>query len=236
MLALAIAGGLLALGLKPSAGSDTFVSRSSASFQATAQDHRDFGGDAVVILIKEPLTDLVQTKDLAMVTFLEACLAGQYVVPSEQLQAFQPAPPGAHAPYGGYASPCGKLMRSRPVQVVYGPGTFLNRAVAAVNLEISALLRGVPIAIRQAGDAAQKLALARGLSRAQADAAAKAAGRSSSSSSSSSSSGWRSTPGSRARRGSTTRVHRRRSCSIGRAARTSRKSRFAYLFPTRARR
>ena len=90
--ALAIAGGLLALGLKPSAGSDTFVSRSSSSFQATDQDHRNFGGDAVVILIKEPLTSLVETKDLATVTFLEACLAGQYVVPSQQLQSFQPAP------------------------------------------------------------------------------------------------------------------------------------------------
>ena len=46
VLALAIAGGLLALGLKPSAGSDTFVSRSSSSFRATDDDHRHFGGDA----------------------------------------------------------------------------------------------------------------------------------------------------------------------------------------------
>ncbi len=175
VLALAVAGGLLSLGLGPSAGSDTFVSRSSANFRATDQDHRNFGGDAVVILIKEPLSDLTQSNDLAVVTFLEACLAGQYVVPSEQLQAFEPAPPGAHAPYGGFASPCGELMRARPVQVVYGPGTFLNRAVAAVNIEISALLRGVPIAIRQAGDAARRLAVARGLGRAQALQDAKAA-------------------------------------------------------------
>src|SRR6516225_539083 len=111
VVAVAVGGGLLALGLKPSAGSDTFVSRSSASFKATDQDHRHFGGDAVAILIKEPLTDLVQTKDLAVVTFLEACLAGQYAVPSEQLNSFQPAPPGAHAPYGGWKSPCGKLMK-----------------------------------------------------------------------------------------------------------------------------
>ena len=48
VLALALAGALLALGLKPSAGSDTFVSRSSSSFQATDQDHRHFGGDAVI--------------------------------------------------------------------------------------------------------------------------------------------------------------------------------------------
>jgi hydrophobe/amphiphile efflux-3 (HAE3) family protein len=175
VLALALAGGLLSLGLKPSAGSDTFVSRSSASFQATDQDHRDFGGDAVVILVREPLTDLVRSNDLTAVTFLEACLGGQYVVPSEQLGAFEPAPAAAHAPYGGWGSPCGKLMRSKPVQVVYGPGTFLNRAVAAVNVEIRMLVRQVPLDIRAAGDAARKLALARGLSRAQANAAAKSA-------------------------------------------------------------
>ncbi len=176
VLALALAGALLALGLKPSAGSDTFVSRSSSSFQATAQDHRDFGGDAVAILIKEPLRDLVQSKDLAKVTFLEACLAGQYAVPSEQLQAFQPAPPGAHAPYGGLGSACGKLMRAKPVQVVYGPGTFLNQAVAAVNLAVTSLLKNARQAVTSAQSAARRLALGRGLTSKQADAAAKAAG------------------------------------------------------------
>jgi hydrophobe/amphiphile efflux-3 (HAE3) family protein len=175
-LALAIAGGLLALGLKPSAGSDTFVSRSSKTFQATDQDHRNFGGDAVVILIKEPLTDLVETKDLATVTFLEACLAGEYVVPSSQLMSFQPAPPGAHAPYGGYGSPCGKLMAARPVQVVYGPGTFLNRAVAAVNTEILAIENSAKAAIANAERAAYTVALGEHLSRKQALAAATAAG------------------------------------------------------------
>src|SRR5438552_14551600 len=85
VLAVAIAGGILALGLSPSAGSDTFVSRSAASFRATDDDHQHFGSDAVIILIREPMTDLVETKDLATVTFLEACLAGQYVVPSAQL-------------------------------------------------------------------------------------------------------------------------------------------------------
>ena len=176
VLTLAIAGGLVALGLKPSAGTDTFVSRSSADYRATALDHREFGGDAVAILIREPLRDLVDTKDLAKVTFLEACLAGQYAVPSEQLQAFQPAPAGAHPPYGGWGSPCGKLMKAKPVQVVYGPGTFLNQAVAAVNRAVSSLLANARSAVIEAQSAAHRLALARGLGRAQAVAAAKAAG------------------------------------------------------------
>ena len=175
VLALALAGALLALGLKPSTGTDTYVSRSSSTFQATDRDHHDFGGDAVIILIKEPLTNLVETKDLANVTFLEACLAGQYVVPSQQLQSFQPAPAGAHAPYGGLNSPCGKLMKAKPVQVVYGPGTFLNRAVAAVNTETRALLTGAQQAVQSSCNAAYQLALGRGLTKTQATNACKAA-------------------------------------------------------------
>src|SRR5581483_6762771 len=79
VVALALAGGLLALGLKPSAGTDTFVGRSTSSYKATADDQRHFGDDSVVILIKESLPNLVETKDLATVTQLESCLAGQYV-------------------------------------------------------------------------------------------------------------------------------------------------------------
>src|SRR5689334_15731924 len=87
VLALALGGALLSLGLKPSAGADTFVGRSSSSYQATAEDQRHFGDDAVIILINESLPNLVETKDLATVTQLEACLAGQYVVANANLRA-----------------------------------------------------------------------------------------------------------------------------------------------------
>lgn len=175
VLALALGGAGLALRLQPSAGSDTFVSRSSASFQATDQDHRHFGGDPVVVLIRESLPNLVETKDLATVTQLEACLAGQVVVANETLASFVPSGPGA-TPYGGWHSPCGKLMKARPAQVVYGPGTFLNRAVAAVNQQIQAMLAGARQAVSQAEQAAYQLALGRGQNRQQALAAAQAAG------------------------------------------------------------
>ena len=128
VLALALAGGALALRLTPNTATDTFVSRSSPSFQASLDDEQHFGGDPVVILIREPLTDLVETKDLGVVSELEACLAGQVLVASQQLQAFTPAPPGSQTPYGGWSSPCGRLAKAQPTQVVYGPGTFLNRA------------------------------------------------------------------------------------------------------------
>src|SRR5579884_552428 len=172
--ALAVACGLLALGLEPSTGTDTFVSRSSADYQATQTDLHRFGGNAVVILIREPLTDLVESKDLGTITELEACLNGEVVVPDQQLAAFVPAPAGSQPPYGGRASPCGKLMRHRLAQVVYGPGTFLNRAVAAVRTEMLALESGAAKAVRNAESAARRLARAKGLSAAQAGQAAKA--------------------------------------------------------------
>jgi uncharacterized protein len=176
VLALALAGAALALRLQPNTNSDTFVGRSSESFQASLDDYNHFGGDPVVILIQEPLTDLVETKDLATVSQLEACLAWQVLVVSQQLQAFTPAPPGTQAPYGGWNSPCGKLMKARPAQVVYGPGTFLNRAVAAVNQEIVALTQSAQQAVATAKKNAYQAALAGHMSRAQALQEENAAG------------------------------------------------------------
>jgi uncharacterized protein len=176
VLALALGGGALALRLTPNTSTDTFVNRSSPSYQASLDDERHFGGDPVVILIREPLTDLVETKDLGIVSELEACLAGQVLVPNQQLQAFTPAPAGSQTPYGGRDSPCGKLARLRPAQVVYGPGTFLNRAVAAVNQEVLALERGAVQAVNNARQAAYKLALAKHMSKKQALVEENAAG------------------------------------------------------------
>ncbi len=173
VLAMAIAGGILALGLKPSAGTDTFVNRSSPAFQATAEDQRHFGDDAVIILVREKLTNLVETKDLATITELEACLGGQYVQANSKLRAFTAV---KHAPYGGWGSPCGKLMRSRAAQVVYGPGTFLNQAVAAVNHGISSMLSSANAASTSAAQQAYALAIGRGMSKRKALAEANAAG------------------------------------------------------------
>ncbi|HEY2260920.1 MAG TPA: MMPL family transporter, partial [Solirubrobacteraceae bacterium] len=175
VVALAVGGGLLSLGLRPSAGTDTFVGRSSSSYRATADDQRHFGDDAVIILIRESLPNLVQTKDLATVTQLEACLAGQYVTANSNLRAFTPV--ANHAPYGGQNSPCGELMRTQPAQVVYGPGTFLNRAVAAVNTQIAGMMKGVTTSVKTAELNAFKLAIGKGLSKKAALTDATAAGR-----------------------------------------------------------
>src|SRR5260370_5416461 len=155
--ALAVIGAGLATGLEPNAGSDTFVSRSSPSYQATADDHQHFGGDAVIVLINEPLPDLVETKDLATVSQLEACLAGETLVPNQTLGSFTPAPASA-TPYGGRNSPCGQLAKDRPVQVVYGPGTFLNRALSAVNTQVRTLISSANQAVQRYCQAASHLA------------------------------------------------------------------------------
>jgi uncharacterized protein len=173
VLALAIAGGILALGLKPSAGTDTFVNRSSAAYRATADDQRHFGDDAVIILVREKLTNLVETRDLATITQLEACLGGQYVQANSTLRAFTAV---KHAAYGGSSSPCGHLMASHAAQVVYGPGTFLNQAVAAVNNGISSMLSGAKSASTSAAQKAYALALGKGMSKKQALTEANAAG------------------------------------------------------------
>ena len=174
VLALALGGGVLALRLKPSTGINTFVSGSS--YQATVDDQHHFGSDPVVILIREPLQQLVLSKDLGTLSFLEACLAGQVVVPNQQLGAYTAAPAGSSTPYGGRRSPCGRLMAAKPVQAVYGPGTFLNQAVTAVNKTVAQIEQGAQQQIRSAARAAYQAAISEHRTRKQALAAANAAG------------------------------------------------------------
>jgi uncharacterized protein len=173
--ALAVAGGLLALGLSTDTGDSAFVSSSSPSFRATASDQQHFGGDPVVVLIRERLTDLVQTRDLGTESELEACLAGQQITPNQTLGSFTTVAGNQARPYGGRRSPCGGLMRTHDVEVVYGPGTFLNRAVAAVSSAEQSMLSGAGTAVRQACQEAYQLALARHLSKRQSESACSSA-------------------------------------------------------------
>jgi len=167
---------LVALRLQPSTGIDTLVSRSSADYRATQVDNQQFGSAPVVLLVRLPLTALVQSRDLVPLSELEACLGGQQLTLDRQLGAFEPVAASKAVPYGGDSSPCGALMRMRPAKVVYGPGTFLSRAVTAVTSEIHTLSAAAAKTVKAAEAAALKLARAKGLSSTQADAAAKEAG------------------------------------------------------------
>src|SRR6267143_1638678 len=122
---LVVAGGVLALRLQPSAATDTLVNRSSGSFQATEAYHRDFGEDSVLILVRQYLPKTVLTADLERLVGLEGCIAGNV--------------PRGQQPIGGPRGPCAEFatLRPRPVQVVYGPGTFLNEAVRQIQDEFT---------------------------------------------------------------------------------------------------
>src|SRR6185312_5000935 len=147
--ALALGGGLLALTLQPSTGAETLASRGSAAFKATDDLHRRFGDDAVLVLIDEHVPNLVLTPDLGRTLRLEGCLGGH-------------VPHGAR-PYGGTHSACAGLARLKPIRLVYGPGTFLNESVNAVQAQVGAELAQVQQAVTNAVAAARAQAIAAGL-------------------------------------------------------------------------
>ncbi len=163
VVALALAGAGIALTLTPSTAIGTFVSSSSPDYAATQASYREFGTDPIVVLVRAPLTTLIQQGSLTTLSRLEACLGGQQVRLDTQLAAYVPVAAAQAKPYGGWSSPCGKLMRLRAAKVVYGPATFLNRAVAAVNTEIGSLTKRAASTVRAAEQAAQKLAQQQGL-------------------------------------------------------------------------
>ena len=163
VLALALAGAGLALRLEPSAQTSTVVGTSTSGYAATQRLYERFGDDPVYVMVREPLTRVVLTQDLDRVLGLEGCIAGN-VPPGEQ-------------PYGGASSPCGRLARTRPARVVFGPGTFLNTSVSQIADQLALALDDIERTGRRAGDAARKRSLEQGLSRAEAErnqAAAKA--------------------------------------------------------------
>jgi uncharacterized protein len=136
---VAIAGALLALRLEPSAATDTLVGRGSDSFQATETLHERFGEEPIAVLVRGDLQDLVLTSDLGKLVGLEGCLSGN-------------KPADVEAP-GGPDGPCARLAASKPVQVVYGPGTFINSAVNEIATQLQAQIAG---AQQQADAAAQQ--------------------------------------------------------------------------------
>src|SRR4051794_27468539 len=159
VVVLAVAAGLFAaLTLRPTAGTDTLVGRSSSTYQATQRYHQRFGDDAVIVLVHGPLTKLVLTQDLSHVLGLEGCLSGN-------------APPDIK-PRGGPNGPSATFARLKPTQVVYGPGTFINESVKQIGGEFAREQQSTAQQAKQARDAAYKLARGKGWSVAQARNAA----------------------------------------------------------------
>src|SRR3954465_4393689 len=155
VVVLAVAAGLFAaLTLPPPAGPAPLVGRSSATFQATQRYHDRFGDDSVIVLVRGPLTKLVLTEDVARVLGLEGCLAGNE--------------PASAKLRGGARGPCSQIRATKPVQVVYGPGTFINEAVRQIQDEFNAQRSASAQRASRARNAAEQLALRQGRSKAEA--------------------------------------------------------------------
>jgi hydrophobe/amphiphile efflux-3 (HAE3) family protein len=161
--ALAVAGAVLSLGLTPTATTQTLVDRSSAAYRATDPWHRRFGDDAVIVLVREPLHNLLYTNDLVQLLGLEGCLSGNL-------------PQGAKPPGGAHGA-CAQISAMHATRLVFGPATFINESAAEIDAQITALEKRMVSASTGAASRARRAALAQGQSPAAAAAIATAAER-----------------------------------------------------------
>src|ERR1700722_4459877 len=112
---LGIACAIAALGLRPTAATDTLVGSSSSTYKNTQSFYKNFGEEPVEVLVKGDLRKLVLSSDIDRLVGLEGCMS--------------PSLPAAALPKeGGVNGPCGQLMRSKAVKVVFGPGPCLSEA------------------------------------------------------------------------------------------------------------
>jgi hypothetical protein len=155
---LALGGAALALRLEPSAATDTLVNRSSDTYQATERFKRDFGDEAVLVVVQGDLSRTVLTEDLLRVLNLEGCLSGN--VPRKQLS--KRIALNRRDPDQGLPPVCGELAKLRPAKVVYGPGTFINTAAGRIQDEFIKRQRANEAQADRADRAARKLSARRG--------------------------------------------------------------------------
>jgi uncharacterized protein len=148
--ALGVGCAIAALGLHPTAATDTLVGRSSSAYRDTQHFYARFGEEPVEVLVKGDLRKLVLSPDIDRLVGLEGCLSANL-------------PAVALAQEGGANGPCGQLARDKAVKVVFGPGTFLNEDALQVDSALAA--RGVQAEgeAKQAQKTVYRLALARGL-------------------------------------------------------------------------
>ena len=164
LLAVAVVAGIcavLALRLEPSTAVETLVGKRSDSYKATEVYRDRFGDHAIVVLVQGDLANLVLTDNLGRLLGLEGCLSGNK--PKDQ------------AAPGGKQSPCAEFARTKPVKVVYGPGTFINSAVGEINAQFQQQLGTKQQEAERAKRAARKLARAQGRDKAGQEKAANAA-------------------------------------------------------------
>jgi hydrophobe/amphiphile efflux-3 (HAE3) family protein len=152
---LGLVGAALALSLRPTAATSTFVSSSSPDYRATQRFYRSFGEEPIEVLVQGQLQQLVLSSDIERLLGLEGCLSGN--VPASALR-FE----------GGVNGPCGRLAAAHTVKVVLGPGTFINEAANQIDEQLTLQTHQAEAEARQAQHAVSAAALARGLSSSEA--------------------------------------------------------------------
>jgi uncharacterized protein len=148
--ALGVGCAVAALGLHPTAATDTLVGRSSAAYRDTQGFYARFGEEPVEVLVKGDLRKLVLSSDIERLVGLEGCLSGKL-------------PPAAVAQEGGARGPCGQLTRIKSVKVVFGPGTFLTEAALQIDETLASRSAQAEAQAKRASSTVRRAALARGL-------------------------------------------------------------------------
>jgi uncharacterized protein len=155
---LALGGAALALRLEPSAATETLVDRGSDSFQATERFKRDFGDEAVLVLVRGKLSNTVLTDDLGRLLSLEGCLGGN-IRPADLRREL-----ARHRrdPSQGLPAVCGEIAELKPAKVVFGPATFINTSANEIQDEIGRRTQATQRQAAKAAEAARRLSKRRG--------------------------------------------------------------------------
>ncbi len=146
--ALALGGAALALRLEPSAATETLVNRGSQTFKDTERFKRDFGDEAVLVLVRGELTRTILTADLGRLIRLEGCLSGNVPDTKEGL--------------GRLPQVCRDIAELDPAKVVYGPGTFIQTASNQIGGEFEKQAAAATEQAQRAAIAARRLSKRRG--------------------------------------------------------------------------
>ena len=161
--ALALIAGIAALRLQPNAGTDQLVDNDSSAYRSTQDFKQKFGDDAVVVLVKGDLKQLVLAPDdLSKLLSLEGCLSGN--VPGGKIFTDAPAP-----------APCAAIAAQSPVHALLGGATFLNQSAIQATKVLKQEVKAMQAQARQAAVAAVHRAQRQGLDSTAQAAAARAA-------------------------------------------------------------
>ena len=159
VLVAVIATVVAALRLSADADTDTLVDNGSEAFATTERFKERFGDDAIAILVEGELRELVAGENVNRLLAIETCLSGR--VPEGQLAA-SPA--------------CAELAAIDPVQVVYGPATFLDQSASQANAFLSTQSQEALAQAQAAGARAAERAAEQGLPAQERTRAAREAG------------------------------------------------------------